>query len=98
MRKPINKDQLEKVAQNSIAHLIDIRSHEEYEKQHIPGAINIPSEELATASEQFSRNDTYVCVCNHGKERCQAAAEYLHDLGFENAFYLEGGTSGWFDE
>ena len=93
MRKPITKEQLNTL---SNVRLIDIRSKQEYEKQHIPIAINIPAEDLPIASEQFSKTDTLVCVCNHGKERSQAAAEYLYDRGFENTFYLEGGTSGWF--
>ena len=97
MRKPIAKQQVEQLQQqNIIVRLIDIRSQQEYEKQHIPVAINIPSEDLMNHISSFSKTDTIVCVCNHGKERSQSAAEMLYVSGFTNTFYLEGGTAVWF--
>src|SRR5436305_12308510 len=98
MRKPITKKEVEQLQQHVIVRLIDIRSQQEYEKQHIPAAINIPSEELMNNISSFSNMDTIVCVCNHGKERSQHAAETLYAVGFKNTFYLEGGTAGWFSE
>jgi chromate transporter len=99
MRRPIAKKELKQLQEkNVIVRLIDIRTQQEYEKQHIPVAINIPSEELMNNISSFSKTDTIVCVCNHGKERSQYAAETLYASGFTNAFYLEGGTVGWFSE
>ena len=97
MRKPITKKEIETLGKNSSVRLIDVRSNQEYDDQHIPLAINIPKDELPTALEQFSKADTFICVCNHGGNRSKSAAEYLFDHGFENAFYLEGGTAGWFE-
>ena len=99
MRRPIAKKEIAQLQQqNIIVRLIDIRSQQEYDKQHIPMAINIPSEELINNISSFSKMDTIVCVCNHGKERSQYAAETLYTFGFINTFYLEGGTAGWFSE
>ena len=99
MRKPVSKQQVEQLQQqNIIVRLIDIRSPQEYEKQHIPVAVNIPSDELMNNISSFSKTDTIVCICNHGKERSQYAAETLYLSGFTNTFYLEGGTAGWFSE
>ena len=78
--------------------LIDIRSEEEYKKMHIPVAINIPAPMLETATSVFNKNELIVCVCNKGHERSQNAATFLSDKGFDNAYYLEGGTLGWFTE
>src|SRR5690349_3123368 len=75
--------------------LIDIRTTQEYEKQHVPEAMNIPWELLADNLSQFSLEDTLVCICNHGKERSQQAAAFLYSAGFKNTYYLEGGTAAW---
>ena len=63
-----------------------------------PVAINIPAEELINQLSSFKKEDIIVCVCNHGKERSQQAAEMLHASGFGNTFYLTGGTAAWFAE
>ena len=94
MAQAITKKQVQETQSDKIK-MIDIRSKEEYEKQHIPQVINIPSEDLAKELATFNKEDTIVCICNHGKERSQQAAEFLNNAGFKNAFYLEGGTSGW---
>ena len=98
MRKSISKQELETLSKTSTVHLLDVRSQQEFEKQHIPAAVNVPADDLPNASQKFSSSDTLVCVCNHGGQRSQTSAEYLHSHGFENAFYLEGGTARWFDE
>ncbi|HRH60981.1 MAG TPA: rhodanese-like domain-containing protein [Chitinophagaceae bacterium] len=78
--------------------LIDIRSPEKYSKLHIPAAENIPAEELLNKLTSFSKDNTIICVCNKGHQRSQNAAAFLVSNGFENSFYLEGGTLGWFAE
>jgi len=97
MKKPITKEQMEALSQTRRVHLVDVRSGQEYEEQHIPDAVNISAAELSAASEKFSKTDAFVCVCNHGGNRSRSSAEYLYDHGFENAFYLQGGTAGWFN-
>src|SRR6476620_9476499 len=99
MRRSIAKKEIAQLQQqNIIVRLIDIRSPQEFEKQHIPAAVNIPSGDLVNNISSFSTTDTIVCVCNHGKERSQSAAEMLYVSGFTNTFYLKGGTVGWFSE
>lgn len=96
MAKAITKKQVHEIPGDKLR-MIDIRTKEEYEKQHIPQAINVPSENLAKELATFNKEDTIVCICNHGKERSQQAAEFLNNAGFKNTFYLEGGTSGWLE-
>jgi chromate transporter len=99
MRKAITRAQLEEFnSANAAVRLVDIRSSAEYDKLHIPGAINIPAEKLDARQQSFSKDDVIVCICNHGKERSQQAAELLYNSGFENTYYLIGGTASWFDE
>jgi rhodanese-related sulfurtransferase len=96
MQKAITKQQVQEIPVDKIK-LIDIRSLEEYQRLHIPGVVNIPSENLAGQLAELNKEDTIVCVCNYGKERSQQAAGFLFDAGFKNTFYLQGGTAGWYD-
>jgi chromate transporter len=99
MRNPISKAELSELQNKNVSvRLIDIRSSDEYNRQHLPGAINIPSEELQTKFSVLSKDGVIVCICNHGKERSRKAAAFLFDSGFTNAYYLSGGVGEWFEE
>ena len=97
MAKSITKQPVKEMPPVQVR-MIDIRSNEEYENLHIPGAINIPTDNLAAEITTFNKEDTIVCICNYGKERSQQAARLLDDAGFNHAFYLQGGTMGWNDQ
>lgn len=75
--------------------LIDVRSAEEFELQHIPGAINVPLDTLSTAPFRLSKTIPAITVCGKGGGRSDSGAALLRSLGF-NAMALCGGTSGWF--
>lgn len=99
MQLPITKKQIEELRQqNVIVRLIDIRPAGEYEKMHVPGAINIPADTIAESITGFAPNDTIVCICTRGLERSQNAADKIAAMGYSNVFYLENGTSGWLAE
>lgn len=99
MPHSITKEQVEKLQQEKTSvKLIDIRRPEEFEKMHIPGAVNIPSETIAGSSTDFAPNDVIVCVCTKGLERSQNAAESFAARGFTSVYYLKEGTIGWFAE
>ncbi|HEX6849151.1 MAG TPA: rhodanese-like domain-containing protein [Chitinophagaceae bacterium] len=99
MQKYITKQEVQQLQnENRVVRLIDIRTVAEHEKQHIPGAVNIPADQLPEKLDVLKKDDMIVCICNYGKERSQQAAELLQNAGFENTFYLEGGTAGWCDE
>jgi rhodanese-related sulfurtransferase len=99
MQQPITKRQIEELQeQSSTVKLIDIRTPGEYEKMHVPGALNIPAETIGENISKFAPNDTIVCICNKGQERSQNAAEKIAAMGFANVFYLEDGTFGWLAE
>ena len=99
MQQPITKQQIEELQQqNNTVKLIDIRTPAEYEKMHVPGALNMPAETIAENIAKFDANDTIVCICNKGQERSQNAAETISAMGFANVFYLKDGTVGWLAE
>jgi chromate transporter len=99
MRKPVSKKELAELTDKRMpVKLIDIRSADEYNKKHVPDTVNIPAEQLEHNMNCFAKDDVIVCICNHGKERSQQAAEYLFNSGFINTHYLVGGTSAWYEE
>ncbi|MBW7914660.1 MAG: rhodanese-like domain-containing protein [Taibaiella sp.] len=75
--------------------IIDVRSPEEYAELYLPGAVNIPLDELPVAMQSFSPSQTVIAVCGKGGGRSANAAEMLRAEGF-NAQYLCNGTFGWF--
>ena len=74
-------------------HWIDVRVPEQYQQEHVQGAINIPlkevKERIATAVPD--KNDTVKVYCNAGRQSGQAK-EILSEMGYthvENAGGLE---------
>lgn len=64
--------------------VIDVRTPKEYAEGHIPGAINIPVNELAQRIRQMriSKDTPIVTTCDHGG-RSSHAAEDLQKMGYE---------------
>lgn len=98
MTKFISKKELE----NLISHddklvIIDVRSNEEFNQQHLPKAINIPLDLLEVEPKQFIPNVLYVTVCGKGGGRSEQAAQLLNNSGFK-AYFLQDGTLDWFEE
>lgn len=77
--------------------LVDVLDQEHFEDEHVPGAINIPYDEIASeALDRFDKDQTIVVYCKN--EACTAspeAAEKLDKLGFKNVKDFEAGTEGW---
>ncbi|NDJ61059.1 MAG: rhodanese-like domain-containing protein [Chloroflexi bacterium] len=53
--------------------LIDVRTPEEFASGHIPGAINIPVEELAGRLDEVPNDTAIVVYCRSGNRSTQAA-------------------------
>ena len=77
--------------------LVDALPKEAYEKGHLPGAVNIPSDDVAdAASEKLEKNATIVTYCaNYGCEASTIAARKLLDLDYANVVDFKGGKKVW---
>lgn len=73
--------------------LIDVRSATEFAAGHIPGAINIPLEQLELRTADLAKTRRIVLACQSG-QRATIAANVLAPL-CPNVLILEGSTSGW---
>ena len=65
--------------------ILDVRTQEEYDEGHIPGAIVISHEEIAEKAEQVltDKEQLILVYCRSGR-RSKIAAEALVELGYTN--------------
>ncbi len=75
--------------------ILDVRTEEEYEEKHIPGAICIPNETIGTEEIEAlpDKNQLIMVYCRSGN-RSKKAAEKLVKLGYTNIVEF-GGINDW---
>ena len=59
------------------AYLIDLRDPEDYRQWHIPGARNVPVEELEAFMEHASNGAVLIFYCQHGNASVQEGCRYV---------------------
>lgn len=76
--------------------VLDVRSRAEFEAGHIPGAVNVPHDELAerTGELALDPSDEVVVHCHTGR-RAEMAGETLRALGYTRVRQLSGHWVGW---
>jgi phage shock protein E len=76
--------------------ILDVRTREEYSSGHVPGAINVPYDQVADRVEEFAtfQDADIVVYCQSGKRASMAAAD-LKAAGFSRVLDLEGHMQGW---
>ena len=75
--------------------ILDVRTQEEYNQGHIPGAIVISHEEIAEkAKEVLTEKDQLILVYCRSGRRSKIAAEALVELGYTNIKEF-GGIIDW---
>ena len=75
--------------------ILDVRTQEEYDEGHIPGAIVISHEEITEKAEEVlpDKNQLILVYCRSGR-RSKIAAEALAELGYTNIKEF-GGIIDW---
>ena len=75
--------------------LLDVRSKEEYEEGHIPGAVCIPLEELPErADAELKDKEQMIYVYCRSGNRSKKAAKKLCNMGYTNITEI-GGIADW---
>lgn len=94
---PISLAELaDRIQAGSAPLVLDVRSPDEYVREHIQGAINIPHDELPTRLGELpiAKSDEIVVHSNSG-ERAILAEETLRESGYSNVRQLAGRPKGW---
>lgn len=75
--------------------LVDVRSPEDHAAGHVPGAINVPLDDvLADPTRTYGDGPVHV-VCQSGRRSLKAATA-MNDAGVA-AVSVAGGTSAWIE-
>jgi rhodanese-related sulfurtransferase/rubrerythrin len=77
--------------------LLDVREPEEYEQEHIPGALNLPLSELEQRLEDIPSDRELVVYCRSGRRSLAGASLINESPGFSipAIFNLDGGITAW---
>ena len=85
---------LEKLDTDKAPLVVDVRKPAEFGVAHIPGAINIPVDEIEASLDEFKHNNGVLIYCINGSRTRQAEAILL-GADIPNIYHLEGTFSGW---
>ena len=78
--------------------IVDVRTQEEYDSGHIPGAICIPNESIGTEQpEELPDLDQIILIYCRSGNRSKQAAQKLFDMGYTNVYEF-GGIIDWTGE
>lgn len=83
-------------SKSSEAVIVDVREKDEWDEEHIPGAVHISRGmlELDIEDKFPDRDTTIICHCGGGG-RSALAAESLQKMGYKNVRSMAGGFKAW---
>lgn len=82
--------QLQRELEMRQGRLLDIRSQEEYQKEHIKGAWNVPADQLETYIRRQSRQKFFVLYCERGIMSLRMGRKLARE-----GFYIGALAGGW---
>ena len=92
------KEAQQMMEQDGTQIIVDVRTQEEYDSGHIPGAICIPNESIGTAQpEELPDLDQVILIYCRSGNRSKQAAQKLFDMGYTNVYEF-GGIIDWTGE
>lgn len=91
--KEINYEELKQMMkQNPYSVLLDVRSKQEYEEEHLAGSISLCLYDLKENAQKIikDKTQTIIVYCSSGS-RSKEAQKELEAMGYENVYNLKGG-------
>jgi rhodanese-related sulfurtransferase len=74
--------------------VLDVRSEAEYAAGHIPGAVNVPFDQVAARAAEIQSPNGIAVYCGVGPRARRGEAALLA-AGRESVLHLEGGFTAW---
>lgn len=78
-------------------YVLDVRTADEYVSGHVPGAVNIPHDQLASRLAEVPKDRDVVLYCRSGR-RAELAGDVLAESGYTRLGHLEGDIVAWVDQ
>ena len=86
----------DRLKQPGAPRVIDVRTKAEFETGHVPGAVNIPHNELASRLDEVDAESGVVLYCMIGP-RARLGEATLRKAGIDGLLHLDGGFAAWRD-
>lgn len=85
-----------KIAENTAAVILDVRTPNEFSGGHLPKAINanVMGSDLTTKTAKLDKSKPLFVYCQSGG-RSARACKMLSDMGFTDIYNMSGGISSW---
>jgi phage shock protein E len=74
--------------------VLDVRTPEEYASGYVPGAVNIPHDQVASRLAEVPKDKEVVLYCRSGRRALQAA-DVLASNGYKDLAHLQGDMIAW---
>ncbi len=85
-----------RIARHEAPLIVDVRSAKEYADGHLPGALNIPHDEIARRWTALNaRRDQEIVLYCHSGRRAGLAQQALEKLDFSHTRLLDGSIQAW---
>jgi rhodanese-related sulfurtransferase len=75
--------------------LVDVRTREEFRMGHLPGAVNIPLDQLARRVKEVPAGVAVVVVCATGNRSVTGSRIIAGAGSYPKVYNLKGGTMAW---
>jgi rhodanese-related sulfurtransferase len=84
----------ERLSNQEMLFLLDVRELQEFNYAHIAGSVLIPMNQIPQRLNELDLEQEIIVICHHGI-RSQQVAYYLQDQGFKQIVNLIGGVAAW---
>ena len=88
-------DDAKRLIKEKNAQLVDVRTPEEFAMSKLPGAINIPLQDIDRVGERMLEAEVPVIVFCRSGQRSFSACKTLKKAGFTAVSNLQGGIMAW---
>lgn len=95
VKQIVSEDLLKKIQTKEPVNIIDVRSSDEFQKEHIPDSQNIPADNFLSNFESLDKNKDYVIVDDGSENIGATMAANLARGEFKDVYYLTGGFFSW---
>lgn len=99
MTKIATRDEVQQAIEDGSATLVEALPQEHYDKEHLPGALNLPHDQVdeLAATVLPDKHAAVIVYCANGPcANSGIAARRLEQLGYTNVADYEVGKEDWF--